>query len=112
MAPRSFARAYVEKLGRTPARMVEAMRFEAACRALEESGLPLKSIADAVGYGGEQKMRAHSAGTSESARPNIDSGSHPAHAITKLFPLKRIPPEHCRCEGLARLCITSKLTAN
>lgn len=57
MAPRSFARAYVEKLGRTPARMVEAMRFEAACRALEESGLPLKSIADAVGYGGEQKMR-------------------------------------------------------
>mgnify|MGYP003295947747 CR=1 FL=1 len=57
MAPRSFARAYVEKLGRTPAKMVEAMRLEAACRALEESRLPLKSIADAVGYGDEQKLR-------------------------------------------------------
>ena len=57
MAPRSFARTYVEKLGRTPAKMVEAMRLEAACRALEESGMPLKSIADAVGYGDEQKLR-------------------------------------------------------
>lgn len=57
MSPRSFARAYVEKLGRTPAKMVEAMRLEAACRALEESGMPLKSIADAVGYGDEQQLR-------------------------------------------------------
>jgi transcriptional regulator GlxA family with amidase domain len=57
MAPRSFARTYVEKLGRTPAKMVEAMRLEAACRGLEESRLPLKSIADAVGYGDEQRLR-------------------------------------------------------
>lgn len=57
MSPRSFARAYVEKLGRTPAKMVEAMRLEAACRALEESHLPLKSIADAAGYGDEQRLR-------------------------------------------------------
>ena len=37
--------------------MVEAMRLEAACRALEESRLPLKAIADATGYGDEQKLR-------------------------------------------------------
>ena len=37
--------------------MVEAMRLEAACRALEESRLPLKTIANAAGYSDEQKLR-------------------------------------------------------
>jgi transcriptional regulator GlxA family with amidase domain len=37
--------------------MVEAMRLEGARRGLEESRLPLKSIADAVGYGDEQRLR-------------------------------------------------------
>jgi transcriptional regulator GlxA family with amidase domain len=57
MAPRTFARAYVAKHGRTPGRMVEAMRLEAACRALEETQLPLKSIAADTGYGDEQNLR-------------------------------------------------------
>jgi transcriptional regulator GlxA family with amidase domain len=57
MAPRTFARAYVVKQGRTPGRMVEAMRLEAACRALEETQLPLKSIAANTGYGDEQNLR-------------------------------------------------------
>jgi transcriptional regulator GlxA family with amidase domain len=57
MAPRTFARAYVAKHGRTPGRMVEAMRLEAACRALEETPLPLKSIAANTGYGDEQNLR-------------------------------------------------------
>ena len=57
MAPRTFARAYVAKHGRTPGRMVEAMRLEAACRALEETQLPLKSVAANTGYGDEQNLR-------------------------------------------------------
>jgi transcriptional regulator GlxA family with amidase domain len=57
MSPRTFARSYVEKLGRTPAKTVEAMRLEAACRALEETDLPLKSIAAASGHVGEQNLR-------------------------------------------------------
>jgi transcriptional regulator GlxA family with amidase domain len=57
MAPRTFARAYVAKHGRTPGRMVEAMRIEAACRALEETQLPLKSVAANTGYGDEQNLR-------------------------------------------------------
>jgi transcriptional regulator GlxA family with amidase domain len=57
MAPRTFARMYVSKIGRTPAKTVEAMRLEAACRALEDTGLPLKRIAAAVGYGEEQTLR-------------------------------------------------------
>lgn len=57
MAPRTFARAYVAKHGRTPGRMVEAMRLEAACRALEETQLPIKSVAANTGYGDEQNLR-------------------------------------------------------
>lgn len=57
MAPRSFARSYVAEVGRTPAKTVELMRFEAACRALEDTRLPLKRIAARVGYGEEQNLR-------------------------------------------------------
>jgi len=57
MSPRSFARTYAANVGRTPAKTVEAMRLEAACRALESSDLPLKSIATQVGYGDEQNLR-------------------------------------------------------
>jgi len=57
MTPRTFARIYASQMGRTPARMVEAMRLEAACRALEETGLPLKSIAASTGYSAEQNLR-------------------------------------------------------
>jgi transcriptional regulator GlxA family with amidase domain len=57
MSPRTFARAYVAELGRTPARTVELMRLEAARRALEETALPLKRIATDAGYGEEQNLR-------------------------------------------------------
>ncbi len=57
MAPRTFARTYLQKVGRTPAKTVEQMRLEAACRALEETDLPLKTIAARSGYGDEQTLR-------------------------------------------------------
>lgn len=57
MSPRTFARIYTTRMGVTPAKMVESIRLEAACRALESSELPLKAIADHVGYGDEQAMR-------------------------------------------------------
>lgn len=57
MSPRSFARIYSERIGRTPAKTVEAMRMEAACRSLEETELPLKSIAEMTGHGDEQNLR-------------------------------------------------------
>lgn len=49
MAPRTFARTYVRRVGRTPAKTVEAMRLEAACRALENTSFPIKTIASKVG---------------------------------------------------------------
>lgn len=57
MAPRTFARTYAAKVGRTPAKTVELMRLEAACRGLEDTDLPLKSIALQAGYGDEQTLR-------------------------------------------------------
>jgi len=57
MSARTFARTYATQLGRTPAKMVEAMRLEAACRALEKTALPLKTIAANTGYVDEQNLR-------------------------------------------------------
>ncbi|MFC7537176.1 GlxA family transcriptional regulator [Sphingomonas sp. GCM10030256] len=57
MAPRTFARVYTAKMGRTPAKTVELMRLEAARHAVEETDLPMKSVAVQSGYGDEQKLR-------------------------------------------------------
>lgn len=56
-SPRNFARLYAAEVGRTPAKAVELMRLEAACRALEETPLPFKAIAANVGLGSEQNLR-------------------------------------------------------
>lgn len=57
MSPRTFARTYAAKLGCTPAKTVETMRIEAACRLLEETSYPLKRIAAATGHIEEQNLR-------------------------------------------------------
>ncbi|MET0267324.1 MAG: GlxA family transcriptional regulator, partial [Duganella sp.] len=57
MTPRTFARTYVAQVGCTPAKTVEAMRLEAACRLLEETSHPLKRIAAASGHIDEQNLR-------------------------------------------------------
>jgi transcriptional regulator GlxA family with amidase domain len=57
MSERNFSRIYASSTGETPARTVEAMRFEAACGFLESSSLPLKTIASATGLRNEQNLR-------------------------------------------------------
>ncbi|WP_322005051.1 GlxA family transcriptional regulator [Paraburkholderia tropica] len=57
MSPRTFARRYVEAVGRTPARTVAAMRIEAAAHALAQSRRPVKRIAADCGFGSEQNLR-------------------------------------------------------
>ncbi len=58
MSPRNFARAYVTKRGRTPAKAVEAIRLDTATRFLEETDNRIEAIAESCGYGGEEQMRA------------------------------------------------------
>ena len=57
MSARTFARRYLETTGRTPARVVEELRIEAARRALEGAELSLKQIAARYGFGDENGMR-------------------------------------------------------
>jgi transcriptional regulator GlxA family with amidase domain len=57
MSPRNFARRYTETRRRTPARMVEALRVEAARRALEESDDRIKEVARRCGFSNEEQMR-------------------------------------------------------
>ena len=57
MSLRSFARAYRAKVGCTPARMLETMRVEAACRLLAAGGRSLKAVATQCGLRDAQSLR-------------------------------------------------------
>ena len=54
---RSFLRHYRKVTGKTPARVVETFRVEAARRLLTETGTPLKRIAMLCGFGSDETMR-------------------------------------------------------
>jgi transcriptional regulator GlxA family with amidase domain len=56
MSPRSFCRHYRQATGRTPARAVEAIRIESACRMLEQ-GSTVSQAAVRCGFGSEETMR-------------------------------------------------------
>ena len=57
MTPRTFARKFVDWYGRTPAKLIEDLRLETACRHLEENHVPIKQIAYLCGFGDEERMR-------------------------------------------------------
>ncbi len=57
MSPRNFARAFVREIGVTPARLVEALRVEAARRDLETSDHSLEAIALNAGFSTAEVMR-------------------------------------------------------
>ena len=57
MSPRTFARLYADRTGRTPAKTVERFRLEAARRALEDTRLSIKEIAVQCGFLEEDRMR-------------------------------------------------------
>lgn len=57
MTPRTFARNFARWHGGTPAKLVEDLRLEAACRHLEEGRIAIKRIAAICGFGDEERMR-------------------------------------------------------
>lgn len=56
MSERNFARVFAAETGTTPAAHVERLRLEAARRALELSGRPVKEIAAIAGFGAVETM--------------------------------------------------------
>ncbi|SDH21700.1 GlxA family transcriptional regulator [Chitinophaga filiformis] len=57
MSPRNFARMFVQELKITPARYVEKLRLEQACRSLTEKKLTQDEIAVQTGFGNAENMR-------------------------------------------------------
>ena len=58
MAPRTLARILAKRSDKlTPAKLVEAVRVEAACRALSASDRPVKDVAATCGFGDDERMR-------------------------------------------------------
>ncbi len=57
MSPRNFARTFVRETGGTPAKFVETARLDEARRRLEESELPISTIARECGFGTSETMR-------------------------------------------------------
>jgi transcriptional regulator GlxA family with amidase domain len=57
MSERNFARTFRSETGTTPAEFVENARIDAARRLAEETDLPAKRLADAVGYGNVDGFR-------------------------------------------------------
>jgi len=57
MSPRNFARVFVKETGITPARYIDKLRIETACRYLTETQLTLKEIASVCGLKTIDNMR-------------------------------------------------------
>ena len=57
MSERNLLRRYRQAVGATPARTVERLRLEAACRQLGDTGRGVKEVARACGFGSEETMR-------------------------------------------------------
>lgn len=57
MSPRNFARVYKNEAGKTPAKVVEFLRLEAARRLLEADEYNIDQIAGKCGFGDEERMR-------------------------------------------------------
>jgi transcriptional regulator GlxA family with amidase domain len=57
MSPRTFARLFHSETGGTPALFTERARADAARRKLEQTILPIETIAKECGFGNAERMR-------------------------------------------------------
>src|SRR5579883_1229909 len=57
MSPRNFARIFRNEIGETPAQFAERARADAARCKLEQSALPVETIAQECGFGNAERMR-------------------------------------------------------
>ncbi len=57
MSPRNFARLFRSEVGETPAHFADQARADAARLKLEQSSLPVETIAEQCGFGNAERMR-------------------------------------------------------
>lgn len=57
LSPRQFARVFRSETGVSPAKAIESLRLEAAKLMLEQSRLPIETVARETGFGARERMR-------------------------------------------------------
>jgi transcriptional regulator GlxA family with amidase domain len=57
MSPRNFARLFRSEIGETPAQFADRARADAARLKLEQSSVPVETIAEQCGFGNAERMR-------------------------------------------------------
>jgi transcriptional regulator GlxA family with amidase domain len=57
LSPRQFTRVFRSETGTSPAKALETLRLEAAKLLLEQSRLPVESVAQEAGFGNRERMR-------------------------------------------------------
>ena len=57
MSPRNFSRLFRSETGQTPAEFAEWARVDAARCKLEQTHLPIETIAEECGFGNPERMR-------------------------------------------------------
>lgn len=57
MAPRTFYRRFLARVGVTPAQAIERLRLDRARTLLETTRLPLSTVAEQVGFGTDERLR-------------------------------------------------------
>eukprot|EP01037_Dinobryon_pediforme_P005616 gene5616-5675_t len=74
MSPRNFSRAFARAIGVSPARAVERLRLEVARERVENSTIPIETIARATGFHDPERMR----------RAFVRAFGQPAQAMRRL----------------------------
>lgn len=87
MSPRSFARRFAAETGTTPVRWLTLQRVLRAQRLLEDTDLPVETIARECGFGGAALLRHHfrqQVGVSPADYRRTFRGGEPGDVVTRL----------------------------
>ena len=77
LSPRQFSRVFRAETGLSPAKAIENLRLEAARLMLEQSRLPIETIAIEAGFGDRERMRRSFSRAFGQSPQGIRNASHP-----------------------------------
>ncbi|WP_222597106.1 GlxA family transcriptional regulator [Chitinophaga pinensis] len=94
MSPRNFARLFVQELHITPARYIEKLRVELACRSLTEKKLTSQKLLYKVVLGMQTICARSSCGSWKQHPPNTENGSKAHYTPNSVNLTLRRPPAY------------------
>jgi transcriptional regulator GlxA family with amidase domain len=81
LSPRQFSRAFRAETGISPAKAIENLRLEAARLMLEQSRLPIETVANESGFGDRERMRRSFIRAFGQTPQAIRNASHPLASL-------------------------------